>query len=281
MAWPSIPFPSEQVSALRNSSEVPTTFTVTGDSTAHVKGVYTQLIASLSKAGYYIVLSIQETFISATDTAALLDLAIGAAESEVVIFSNLGAGYSDAYDSVGVAVAQFCLPFYIPSGSRLSARLQSVVTSKTALVSIDVLGGGGPGFDLPYYSACETYGANEATSNGVQVTAGSGGGKGAWVQIDGSTAEIIKAHMVSIGGVLTMANQGPILDIGTGVADSEVVIVADYPIVERSNERIISGHPRVIPIGISIPAGSRLAVRTACTQNNNSNLRIHLHGLRI
>lgn len=140
--------------------------TITGSSTANVKGAWTELIASTGADAEGIWVAISGVVVSATDTRLLLDIGTGAVAAEVVVVPNIVGG--NAAQNVGRGQSYFFV-VAIPSGSRVSARLQGAITSETAEVvvwleeSIQHLDGA---------SAVEAVGASTADSGGVSVTAG-------------------------------------------------------------------------------------------------------------
>lgn len=101
--------------------------------TADAKGSYAQLTASTSHdlAGVMVALDTQNATLN--NTAFLVDIAIGASGSEVVIVPNImvccGSGW------LSPPVTPF-IPVNIPAGTRIAARVQSNVASATAGVSL-------------------------------------------------------------------------------------------------------------------------------------------------
>jgi hypothetical protein len=110
---------------------------VTGGA-ANTKGSYAQLVGSTAAIMTAAVLCIGTGSVSNSDIA--LDLAIGAAGSEVVavpnIFTNAIAG------GAALAMTQkiLLLPLSIPSGTRVAARIKDSVGSGVAYVSLIGLG---------------------------------------------------------------------------------------------------------------------------------------------
>ncbi|NDD92541.1 hypothetical protein EBZ37_10695 [bacterium] len=99
--------------------------TVTANTAAHTKGSWSQLVASTSANSSLLFFEIINVATSGANTATLLDIATGASGSETAIVSNLAIG--------GAFGALIAFPYKLASGTRLSARIQSVVTGgKTA-----------------------------------------------------------------------------------------------------------------------------------------------------
>jgi hypothetical protein len=235
---------------VQSSAEV----SITANTSAHTKGSYSELIASTSANAGLLVLMVQDVATTATNTATLIDVATGASGSETVIISNLAVGGALTTASpVGVAVS---IPFQIPSGTRLSARIQSVVTGgKTATAQIFLFDVGGDYATAP--TSVDVIGGNTANSQGISFS----GASGTWVQATASTSQAYRAvaivpSMHSTG----IATIGPQLDIGVGASGSEQafgVTVASY----SNSEAVQSSPPYLSLFGRNIPAGSRLAVR--------------------
>jgi hypothetical protein len=229
--------------------------TVTADTAAHTKGAWAQLIASTSANASFIFVQVSGIGISNTDTASLIDLATGASGSETAIASNIAVGSASTGMGVGVGGSLVAFPYKIPSGTRIAARLQSVVTgSKTATVNAYAINFG------DYATAptsVDVIGGDTATSKGIEFS----GASGTWVQAVASTSRayrgvclVTSAHNSSLG------NTRPLYEIGVGSAGNEVVFGTLNNFTDTS-ERLGVAAPYSILFGRNIPAGSRLAVR--------------------
>jgi len=234
--------------------------TVTANTAAHTKGSYSELIASTSANAGLLVLMVQDISTAATNTATLIDVATGASGSETVIISNLAVGGAlTTNGQTGVAVA---VPFQIPSGTRLSARIQSVVTGgKTATAQIFLFDVGGDYATAP--TSVDVITGDTATSEGISFS----GASGTWVQAIASTSRAYRAvaimpstHSTSIVSI------NPQLEIGVGASGSEQSFGATI-VQYNSNEFVQSAPPYLSLFGRNIPAGSRLAVRHTITAN--------------
>ena len=227
----------------------------TANTAAHTKGAWSQIIASTSAEGSWLHVSCSAFNTAATNTASLLDIAIGASGSEVAIISNVAVG--------GASATYFTFPVQIPSGSRLSARIQSVVTGgKTGTVSLWVI-------DAGDYAASPTsvdvIGTSTANSQGTSFT----GASGTWVQATASTSQAYRAisFVPSIHDSDVATINLNLAEIGVGAAGSEVDF-ASQRWTSNVSEFIGTGQPFPIdPHGRAIPSGSRLAVRHAITAN--------------
>jgi hypothetical protein len=228
--------------------------TVTANSSAHTKGAWAQLIASTSADNSFAVVVVNGVAASATNTATLLDFALGASGSETAFISNIAVG--------GGSNLVSGFPIKIPSGSRLSARIQSVVTGgKTASVTTFLYNAGS-------YStaptALDVIGADTANSKGTSFS----GSSGTWVEATSSTSQAYRAvaAVVSIHDA-DIANANNLLyTIGVGAAGNEVEFGTLRASVTNA-EAASTSEPRPLVFGRVIPAGSRLAVKHALTVN--------------
>jgi hypothetical protein len=235
---------------VNSSAEV----SITANTSAHTKGSYSELIASTSANAGLLVLMVQDIAAAATNTATLIDVATGASGSETAIISNLAVG--GALTTTGTAGVAVAVPLQVPSGTRISARIQSVVTGgKTATAQVFLFDVGGDYATAP--TSVDVIGGNTANSQGISFS----GASGTWVQATASTSQAYRAVAIVPSmhstGIATIAPQ---LDLGVGASGSEQVFgstVASY----SNNETVQSSPPYLSLFGRNIPAGSRLAVR--------------------
>jgi hypothetical protein len=228
--------------------------TVTADAAANTKGAWAEVISSTSgdvTALFVIVRGIQQ---STVNTATLLDFAIGASGSETPIAENIavgGAVQGTAFDLSGLFAV---VPCDAPAGSRISARIQSVVSGgKTAQIDVRAFAAGSP------VSSVDVLGPNTANSQGASFS----GIAGTWTQIIASTSRdyaaigfVPSAHnaaIVSFRGVYT---------IGVGASGSEAPI-STIEVFNWNQEGVSNNFSSgFLPLAAAnIPAGSRLAVQ--------------------
>jgi len=239
---------------------------VSASASANTKGAWTQLIASTGFAyvGFQLFAN--------TDTNGedfLIDIAIGAAASEKIVADNIFSGTYRAHAAVMLQI-----PVGIPVGSRISARVQSNVGSATCVISGI---GYAVGFASPLigpHSRMISMGESTTVTTGTDVQAGtSANTKGAWIQLSASTEADFAALVVSVGSNknTTPAIAHFLLDIGVGAAGSEKVIVPNFCITTRyvAFETVSTIlEPAQGPFACSVPAGSRLAMRSQSTTND-------------
>jgi hypothetical protein len=252
--WRQINWYEDGSPAIVNTSS---TVTLTANSSAHTKGSWSQVIASTSGNVSLLYVSVGGVAI-AGDSATLLDLGTGASGSEVAFASNIAVG--GATFSGGLAGVIIPIPVKIASGTRIAARIQSVVTGgKTATVQIFA-------FDAGDYATTpatvDVIGTDTATSKGTDFT----GSSGTWVQATSSTSRayravalVLSTHDASISNI---ANG--VYEIGVGASGSEVTfgwMRHTFTADERSGLAL----PFISLFGRNIPAGSRLAVKHPIT----------------
>ena len=230
--------------------------TVTASSTAHVKGSWAPLVASTAGNATFLIVEVSNVQTSNTDTATLLDIGTGASGAETV-FAGLGdiaVGGAQAASATGFSLL-FQVPIKIASGTRLSARIQSVVPSgKTATVSIWTFDMG----DFAYApTAVDVIGTSDATSVGTAMT----GASGDWVPIISSTLNAYKAVVLVPS---TSASSISTIDVkytvGKGAAGSEVEI-GNATVSYGNSERVTSISRWGQLICGAVPSGTRLSVR--------------------
>jgi hypothetical protein len=223
--------------------------TVTANTSAHTKGAWQEIIASTAADTSLIHVHVTGINQNGTNTATLLDIATGASGSETAITSNIAVG---AADSRGIA---FAFPYKLPSGTRLSARIQSVVTGgKTATVEIFAIDQGDYATSP---TSVDVIGGNTANSEGISFS----GASGTWVEGISSTSRAYRAVVVvasSHSAAILNTNQS--FEIGIGAASSEVSFgTVRYNFTNA--EQAFIAPPQVLLFGRNIPAGSRLAVK--------------------
>lgn len=247
------------------ATSVRTAVTAVASATPHsVSGAsWVQVDASLSAdAGGVAIYLTAGTSVVATDSSTLLEIATGAAASEVV-WATVPIGYRLSNNG---GLAPIIVPGHIAAGSRVSVRCRSAIASKSITAVVAFLGTKDTALGAP-----TTYQVNTGTSGGLVLTApGSLNTKGAWAQLVASTAADLAALAIGFQGatVATNANGGLLIDIGIGGAGSEAVLISDIYLDVSSNEGLAPRSPVVY--GVEVPAGSRLSARYARSSANNA-----------
>lgn len=253
--------------------------TATASATPHTKGSWTQVIAATTADVTMLEVQILGTSVAAADSSALLDIGIGAAAAEVVVVANLAAGYRPPASGNSVTPAGgYTIPLFIPAGSRVAVRMQSVAISATATVRVKF--GTAPFSKIPSTSVV-TIGANTTTSRGVDLTVTTVNTKAAYTQITAATTEPFDGFMFGLqgGGDTTLATSTALVDIAVGASGSEVVMINDILVTTGSSETLMVQLPMLSFFRYPVPAGSRLAA-TVSRASSLDSFDLILYGIR-
>jgi hypothetical protein len=228
--------------------------TVTADTTAHTKGAWSELDSSTSANASYIVIEVSSSGQSGVDTAALVDIGTGASGSETALIGDVAVGGAQVLAGNAAQLA-FGIPIQIASGTRLSARIQSIVTGgRQMTVNVWI-------FDMGDYTAAPTsvdvLGTSTANSAGTVMS----GASGTWVQIIASTSRAYRA-VVFVPSLSTTAAATLVTEyrIGTGASGSEVEVGRTFAATTNAEAVGISSRLPALVTG-AIPSGTRLSVR--------------------
>ena len=251
------------------SSSGPTTINVVTSSSAHTMGAWAEVVASTTSDLYGLSFLLSNNQTNGADTSTLMDIGVGAAGSEVVVAPANDIGFQAQNSGI---INFHVIPVYIPSGSRVAIRAQSIRISQTIGVTFH----GGVGFGrqrLPQGLPTKlvSYGGSSSTSNLTTLTApGSLNAKGAWTQLTAATNEPLQALIVQISNGATpfWGNANILVDVGYGAAGSEVVLASNIYVNLSSNEFAIRyGQYQIVPV--DLPAGVRLAARYQRSASTN------------
>lgn len=244
---------------------------VSPSATANTKGSYVELDASTAFHVCGIILEVYGgNGLTYTGADVLLDIAVGAAASEVDVIQNLPvtglAQFAISYQSVWV-------PVEIPAGSRVSARCQASAGSAGDVEVAIILQASHPCTPRGL-SEWVAYGADTATSGAVTLAANFGSPT-AYSEV---TASLPKhGSMLYVvaqgGGIASRSGTKFSVDVAIGAAASEVDYVT-VPVSAQSQENVspwVSG-----PFFVDIPATSRLAVRAEAKSGAGSDIDIAL-----
>jgi len=198
----------------------------------------------------------------------LIDIAIGAAGSEVIIINNLTHSHGNTLYYGQNVVSMFQIPVNIPAGTRISVKAQGYAATKTISFSAYILNNNNFKGIYPTGKII-TYGANTADSGGVSIDpGGTVKTKGAWSEIT-SSCEALQGLVMAFGNQrnANRAWAGWIIDLGIGAAGSEQVLIPDWGLMGNQTTSALT--PTYSPyLPISIPAGTRLSMRAACYIND-------------
>ncbi len=252
---------------------------VTGSGTANTKGSWTQILPALTFDAFYIYITALNTVASATDTSLLLDVGIDPAggTSYIVVVPNILFGFSFDVDQMR---QDFAIPVYMPTGSTVAARIQSVITSETTDVAFQVVGGIPSDNPFPPVGLIVDYGTNTSDSGGVAGSNADANTKSAWVEITPATTHPHRGiGFAKQGNTDAMSSSNWFADIGIGSAGSEVVLIGDLYWKTTTSEKVGGSFPPGGLVAAQVPEGSRLAVRTQTEDTNvNSAIDVALYG---
>jgi len=193
----------------------------------------------------------------------LVDIGIGPAGSEQTVVSNLLVTVGTIGGNCPGIVQR--IPTAIKAGTRIAARAQATGTSASRLVRCAVLledGGDQDGGRLI------TIGESTADSGGMQIDPGAvDNTKGAWVQLTASLANEIDRAFFAFGNVANTARTDCnwLVDIGIGGAGTEQVILPNIAVSANLTSDGVYPNLTAFYDDFNIPAGTRVAVRAACT----------------
>lgn len=233
---------------------------------ANTKGSFTDIVSAAgnTRGGNYLKVSVITESVSAASEF-LLDIAIGPA-TETIIVNNLYLSRT-AISSVQSIVYEYEIPICIPSGIRISARIQSTTASALAYVYIKLLDKNFKG--QSGLSTVTTYGANTANSSGVLVAHGTAGWGGSWVAITTSTTKAMR-------GFFIVRNRTPLswstgrfatrMSIGSSGNEDDAIIYEANTARTHTNEVIDGAITPFIPIPIA--ENSRLSIKVNSSVDN-------------
>lgn len=234
-------------------AQVVTASTVNSNASPNVKGAWAELCTSTPWDADAILFHLQ---INSNTAGCLMDFAIGAAGSEIVVAENVLIAQLSRLSTY------FHLPKQIPAGTRIAARVQC--TSGGQAVAIQAMIIRGSFWSNPPAGNVITYGAATSDSGGQAIDTGAVANTyTSWVQLSASTDRDISAVFLMVGN---RQNASPTdqagnfwLDIGYGAAASEVAVIAGLRF--GSSASALYGPLPGIWLPVSIPAGSRLCAR--------------------
>lgn len=252
---PTFPGFLETVSVPASTSAAGTT--ITASATPHTKGSWTQLVANTGARSLGILVQLDNTAGSNTNTSMLLDIGMGAAGAEQVIIPDLAAGFI-LPQATSAALRTYVFPLFIPAGVRLAARCQAVIASDTVACGIQL-------FQRPVLpgfvgSRVTAYGVDAANSRGVSATTGATSAYGTAATLSASTANPIKYMQAGLqaAGRSALTDLRVYADIRIGASASiagPLVGFADTgteSVDLTAGNRILQGRSFGLPAGVDL-----------------------------
>ncbi len=243
-----------------SSGNLPATPSVTVEGTSvaasgsiHTKGSYVQLIAATTYDSYGFFLYISNTLSAGADTSQLLDVAIGAAASEVVILPNFLCGCRNG--GAAARMNGFFIPIFIPRGARIAARIQALISADTLHIVVQPnYGRSGPYRNI--YTGCDAYGVDTADSGGTAHTPGNSGAESTDANVGTTLSRNYKAVMMGLSFPGTNAGNDAFHWELTNGTDT----FAEWMSADGSSEEITGPFPNY-PLEIPLPSGMQLMVQ--------------------
>lgn len=263
-----MPLYTPSVNLADTSTNLPSTPSLTPGATvtagaANVKGSWAQCIAATPFDSAFIAIAVNNIHTAATATQTLLDIGTGANPNEVAIINNLLIGQTPGFTyASGQNSRTFLFPLFIPRGTRISARCQSLVASKSARVCVAVYSGGSLPF--PAFSAVDTLGVTTASSAGTSVTAGNTGAAGSWTSVGSTTTRGYGGVMMSLQGTGTVITQLA-YHYNIGISSAAIPSAGSAYLFATDAGEALSGPWPNLPVLADIPSGAQLQVRGTCS----------------
>lgn len=235
---------------------------VTATVAIHTKNTtFTTLIATTDYTAYGITIGVGGVGTGpTTNERMLVDIAIGAAASEVVIVPDLLAGTAGTSSSNSSEPSFYHFPIVIPAGSRISARNQALIASDNVNVQVHLHQQQVPG--KWYGSRVTAYGIDAAASTGTSHTAVSGS-YATSTQLTASTTNPIKYLQVGHDLLTDTTGTTTARYLRIAAMSSTNYIVSDLPIRESTSVESVDftmANFILSKMNFSIPSGQYLGV---------------------
>ena len=229
--------------------------TVTASATTHTKGSWSQLIASTSAQSDWLLVYADQggTPSNGVDTSFMLDIGTGSSGSEVVRIENLFRGYTQASDT-GRHNPGILFPLRIASGTRIAARAQAAVASRTGSVTVVTFSSAARS-SMP--TTLDTIGADTTATRGTNLPTNN-----TYVQLTASTSQAYQALIAvpAASGTAFDADTS-LYTIASGASGSEQALFT-FNVATAAAERLSYDVPRLPQVyDTHIPAGTRIAAR--------------------
>jgi len=229
--------------------------TVTANSSAHTKGAWVQIVASSSADANLVEVMVDAINTNGVDTSVLVDIGIGAAGAETVIIANVAVGGAQSFVGSGQDNGLcFAVPVYVPSGSRVAARIQSLVTGgKTSAVTVRLSSTTNPALTS---ASTTTFGSSTSTSAGTAMSSSSG----TYTELIASTADRYDClSFVPSVSSTNVTQNFRVFGIAIGASGSESLIGIVEAVFTGAEGCGVISSPRQTMFFGNFPAGSRIS----------------------
>ena len=250
--------------------------------TPHTKSTTASLIGTgLSAPGYWIEVHITGTGEATADSSALCDIMYDPAggTSWSVLIPNLVCGFRIVGTASGVGGASYWFPLYVPRGSTIGARWQSIRASPLAgtraRVAVTVWGG----FSKPpfwYGQSVTAVGAATAASAGLDINPGSTGAYSAWTSIGGTTNPNFGFLTIGAQGTTTV-HTADIYFVQYGYGSTQIP-GAQIRFGYTTSEVLVQ-NPPFLGTWSSIAAGTQLQVRATGSDATSEDPSVIVYGV--
>lgn len=214
---------------------------ITNPASANVKGAWLQYVAALACD---VSMVLMQTNIN--NQKGLVDIGIGAAGSEIVVFPNLQVGAL-----AGQLNNTYAIPLSIRKGMRVALRIQAPGTTPNCLTKLQFLAGGFA--QVPPPQRWQDWGAvTGGASQGTGVTTGASNVKGTPAQLIAASAFTTRWVMTSIQAI------GSVVVIAVDLMVGTQVVIPNMLATNQPAQQIMC-------FPFTIPKGSQVQARAAST----------------
>lgn len=236
---------------------------LTANATPGSDGAWTQISAAIANDWYSFTVEIIDG--GAIDDVFLVDIAIGAGGSELVLLADIPVQQQPVIGRMSRTV--FWVPLYISKGTRVSARIHRSIKAST-VTKVILIGETPNTRALPPYRRATTYGTVLASAIGTNVDAGAvANTQGSIVEIVSSITNPIRSLLIipTKPSVLAVtASTSNMLELFVGAGGSEVSLIPEF-ITWRSES--ISDYSSLSIMGlipVNLPSGTRISSKARC-----------------
>lgn len=236
--------------------------------TPHVPGAWVELDPATTEAydGFDLILSYNT---AGSQYRFMLEIAVGAAASEVIIAGPLGFGHMASYKDAG---ANVFIPTFIPRGSRISARFRLSAAwpgSEHPSINVCIIGHRANGI-IQRFGLMATSSIDAANTDGAVDLPGAYGAS-SWFEL--ATATTFRVRYLLVNLIPNVANESGVmrlLRLGTGAASSEQEFIQFQTYMRNTP---------FVPIACDIAAGTRIALQYWSTSSGGmGSAGLHLFG---
>lgn len=241
---------------------------LTANATPGNDGAYTQLIAAT--ANDWNAFTVMLHYGGTSTARGIIDLAIGAGGSEIIILADLP--FTHLNSNLRSGTSRIWLPLGIAKNSRIAARIHRCdIASQT--MRIMLVGETHPTRGIPPFQRATSYGVVLANAMGTVVNPGDTANTlGANTQIVASTTNPIRAMYVLSAkqdAAAVAVNFSTALEFYVGAGGSEVVLLPEmlaWDLHSSNDTQALHGWG-IGPFLVNVPAASRISAKARCSNN--------------